>query len=173
MQSSQRPADEEFIEQLFNATSLREAVKGMALNRAIYVSTAVTIIYTPLGFIAVLFPLSSCHATTCSTKAALAGILGPAYLEYDTIRGQCSPIQIRIRSDFCHRTDFDIRLLRVVGLVLHFNKKLEIFHGADFGDMARLRIGASKMATQMGAGDRRQDWFGTGEPRHRSRPRCW
>lgn len=39
--------------QLFNATSLREARKGMALNRAIYVFTVVTVIYTPLGFLAV------------------------------------------------------------------------------------------------------------------------
>ncbi|PSR84123.1 hypothetical protein BD289DRAFT_369053 [Coniella lustricola] len=38
---------------LFNATSLREAMKGMALNRAIYVFTAVTIVYTPLGFMTV------------------------------------------------------------------------------------------------------------------------
>lgn len=161
MRSSQKQADEEFIEQLFNATSLREAVKGMALNRAIYVFTAVTIIYTPLGFIAVCFPPSSCHTITRSTKAALAGILGPAYLEYDTIRGQCSPIDIRIRSDLCHCTDFHIRLLRMVGLVLHFNKKLEIFHGTDSGDMARPDIGASKVAAQKGAG----------EPRHRAKPR--
>ncbi|XDG04011.1 hypothetical protein ABKA04_003626 [Annulohypoxylon sp. FPYF3050] len=39
---------------LFNATSLREAGKGMALNRAIYVFTVVTVIYTPLGFMAIL-----------------------------------------------------------------------------------------------------------------------
>ncbi|OTB06099.1 hypothetical protein M426DRAFT_9921 [Hypoxylon sp. CI-4A] len=37
---------------LFNATSLREANKGMALNRAIYVFTLVTVFFTPLGFIA-------------------------------------------------------------------------------------------------------------------------
>lgn len=39
--------------QLFNATSLKEAMSGMQLNRAIYMFTAVTIIYTPLSFIAV------------------------------------------------------------------------------------------------------------------------
>lgn len=37
---------------LFNATSLREASKGIALNRAIYVFTVVTVIFTPLGFMA-------------------------------------------------------------------------------------------------------------------------
>lgn len=41
------------LQQLFNATSLREAMKGMALNRAIYLFTAVTIIYTPLSFLTV------------------------------------------------------------------------------------------------------------------------
>lgn len=39
--------------QLFNATSLKEAMRGMELNRAIYMFTAVTVIYTPLSFIAV------------------------------------------------------------------------------------------------------------------------
>ncbi|KAG7284371.1 hypothetical protein NEMBOFW57_010744 [Staphylotrichum longicolle] len=37
---------------LFNATSLREASKGIALNRAIYVFTVVTVLYTPIGFLA-------------------------------------------------------------------------------------------------------------------------
>lgn len=41
------------LQQLFNATSLREAMKGMALNRAIYLFTAVTIIFTPLSFLTV------------------------------------------------------------------------------------------------------------------------
>ncbi|KAK3682275.1 hypothetical protein B0T22DRAFT_280149 [Podospora appendiculata] len=36
---------------LFNAKSLREATKGMALNRAIYVFTIVTVIFTPSSFI--------------------------------------------------------------------------------------------------------------------------
>lgn len=39
--------------QLFNATNLKEAAKAMVLNRAIYVFTAVTIAYTPAGFMAV------------------------------------------------------------------------------------------------------------------------
>lgn len=38
---------------MFNATSLREASKGIALNRAIYVFTVVTVLYTPIGFLAV------------------------------------------------------------------------------------------------------------------------
>ncbi|KAK3904924.1 hypothetical protein C8A05DRAFT_13229 [Staphylotrichum tortipilum] len=37
---------------LFNATSLREASKTMTLNRAIYVFTVVTVLYTPLAFVA-------------------------------------------------------------------------------------------------------------------------
>ncbi|KAK3291017.1 uncharacterized protein B0H64DRAFT_411153 [Chaetomium fimeti] len=36
---------------LFNATSLRESTKGMALNRAVYVFTVVTVLYTPIGFL--------------------------------------------------------------------------------------------------------------------------
>lgn len=48
---------------LFSATSLREASKGMALNRAIYVFTAVTVIYTPLGFITALWALPILNTT--------------------------------------------------------------------------------------------------------------
>ncbi|KAI1132830.1 hypothetical protein F5Y10DRAFT_230236 [Nemania abortiva] len=42
---------------LFNATALREATKGMALNRAIYVFTVVTVLYTPVGFLATFWAL--------------------------------------------------------------------------------------------------------------------
>ncbi|KAJ8125356.1 hypothetical protein O1611_g8283 [Lasiodiplodia mahajangana] len=42
---------------LFNATSLRESTKGMALNRAIYVFTVITVIYTPVGFMAAFWAL--------------------------------------------------------------------------------------------------------------------
>ncbi|KAI0410808.1 hypothetical protein F5X98DRAFT_358738 [Xylaria grammica] len=42
---------------LFNATSLREATKAIALNRAIYVFTIITVIYTPLGFLATFWAL--------------------------------------------------------------------------------------------------------------------
>lgn len=38
---------------MFNATSLRETNNGMALNRSVYVLTAFTILYTPIGFMAV------------------------------------------------------------------------------------------------------------------------
>ncbi|KAI0182356.1 hypothetical protein EV127DRAFT_355057, partial [Xylaria flabelliformis] len=38
---------------LFNATSLRESTKSMALDRSIYVFTIITVIYTPVGFLAV------------------------------------------------------------------------------------------------------------------------
>ncbi|KAK0377594.1 hypothetical protein CLIM01_05073 [Colletotrichum limetticola] len=39
-------------ESMFNATSLRETNNGMALNRSVYVLTAFTILYTPIGFMA-------------------------------------------------------------------------------------------------------------------------
>ncbi|KAI0008224.1 hypothetical protein F4779DRAFT_642002 [Xylariaceae sp. FL0662B] len=42
-----------FQDGLFNATALREAMEGMLLNRAIYVFTIVTVLYTPVGFLAV------------------------------------------------------------------------------------------------------------------------
>ncbi|KAL1870019.1 hypothetical protein VTK73DRAFT_2828 [Phialemonium thermophilum] len=42
---------------LFNATSLREATRGMAMNRAIYVFTIVTVLYTPVGFLATFWAL--------------------------------------------------------------------------------------------------------------------
>ncbi|KAK4098469.1 hypothetical protein N658DRAFT_219567 [Parathielavia hyrcaniae] len=45
---------------LFNATSLRESTKGITLNRAVYVSTVVIVLYTPLGFLA---PSSSSDET--------------------------------------------------------------------------------------------------------------
>ncbi|KAK4170889.1 hypothetical protein QBC36DRAFT_295879, partial [Triangularia setosa] len=40
------------LRDLFNATSLRESTKSIVLNRAIYVFTIVTVIYTPIGFLA-------------------------------------------------------------------------------------------------------------------------
>lgn len=45
---------------LFNATSLRESTKAMALNQAIYVFTVVTVLFTPVSFLAVctLYALS-------------------------------------------------------------------------------------------------------------------
>ncbi|WAO87529.1 Hypothetical protein NCS54_00484100 [Fusarium falciforme] len=42
---------------LFNATSLREATKAMALNRAIYVFTVVTVLFTPVSFLATFWAL--------------------------------------------------------------------------------------------------------------------
>ncbi|KAK5652329.1 hypothetical protein OQA88_10679 [Cercophora sp. LCS_1] len=42
---------------VFNATSLREASKGIELNRAVYVFTVVTVIFTPPGFLAVSSPV--------------------------------------------------------------------------------------------------------------------
>ncbi|KAK3985355.1 hypothetical protein QBC44DRAFT_335327 [Cladorrhinum sp. PSN332] len=49
---------------LFNATSLREATKAIALNRAIYVFTVVTVIYTPIGFLATFWALPYFNSTT-------------------------------------------------------------------------------------------------------------
>ncbi|RSL59696.1 hypothetical protein CEP54_007134 [Fusarium duplospermum] len=42
---------------LFNATSLREATKAMALNQAIYVFTIVTVLFTPVSFLATFWAL--------------------------------------------------------------------------------------------------------------------
>ncbi|KAG6363283.1 hypothetical protein INS49_008380 [Diaporthe citri] len=49
---------------LFNATSVREAIKAMTINRAIYVFTAVTVIYTPLGFVAAFWALPILNTTS-------------------------------------------------------------------------------------------------------------
>ncbi|KAK3693000.1 hypothetical protein B0T22DRAFT_370630 [Podospora appendiculata] len=51
---------------LFNATSLREASKGIELNRAVYVFTVITVIFTPISFMAVGSPLP-CPAGTLKT----------------------------------------------------------------------------------------------------------
>lgn len=40
---------------LFSATSLPESTKAIALNQAIYVFTIVTVIYTPIGLLAVSY----------------------------------------------------------------------------------------------------------------------
>ncbi|KAI0386340.1 hypothetical protein F5Y04DRAFT_243875, partial [Hypomontagnella monticulosa] len=62
---------------LFNATSLREAGKGMALNRAIYVFTVITVVYTPLGFMATFWALPNFNAPPSdgsnSSRAAFIG----------------------------------------------------------------------------------------------------
>ncbi|KAF5532806.1 regulatory alcR [Fusarium mexicanum] len=42
---------------LFNATSLRESSKAMALNQAIYVFTVVTVLFTPVSFLATFWAL--------------------------------------------------------------------------------------------------------------------
>ncbi|TDZ24742.1 hypothetical protein Cob_v002413 [Colletotrichum orbiculare MAFF 240422] len=42
---------------LFNASSLRETNNGMLMSRAVYAFTIVTIIYTPLGFMATFWAL--------------------------------------------------------------------------------------------------------------------
>ncbi|KAK0640827.1 hypothetical protein B0T16DRAFT_418530 [Cercophora newfieldiana] len=38
---------------LFNATALREATKGVELNKAVYISTFVTVIFNPVSFLAI------------------------------------------------------------------------------------------------------------------------
>ncbi|KAF5563467.1 hypothetical protein FNAPI_2676 [Fusarium napiforme] len=48
---------------LFNATSLRESMKAMALNQAIYVFTVVTVLFTPVSFLAVGRPPFSSSVT--------------------------------------------------------------------------------------------------------------
>ncbi|KAI1059578.1 hypothetical protein LB506_008989, partial [Fusarium annulatum] len=42
---------------LFNATSLRESTKAMTLNQAIYVFTVVTVLFTPVSFLATFWAL--------------------------------------------------------------------------------------------------------------------
>ncbi|SCV45044.1 uncharacterized protein FFB14_08411 [Fusarium fujikuroi] len=42
---------------LFNATSLRESTKAMALNQAIYVFTVITVLFTPVSFLATFWAL--------------------------------------------------------------------------------------------------------------------
>ncbi|KAH7472873.1 hypothetical protein FOMA001_g11862 [Fusarium oxysporum f. sp. matthiolae] len=42
---------------LFNATSLREATKAMSLNQAIYIFTFVTVLFTPISFLATFWAL--------------------------------------------------------------------------------------------------------------------
>ncbi|KAG6999004.1 hypothetical protein FocnCong_v014725 [Fusarium oxysporum f. sp. conglutinans] len=42
---------------LFNATSLRKSTKAMALNQAIYVFTVVTVLFTPVSFLATFWAL--------------------------------------------------------------------------------------------------------------------
>ncbi|QGI69512.1 hypothetical protein CEK27_013483 [Fusarium fujikuroi] len=42
---------------LFSATSLRESTKAMALNQAIYVFTVVTVLFTPVSFLATFWAL--------------------------------------------------------------------------------------------------------------------
>ncbi|KAK3995597.1 hypothetical protein QBC44DRAFT_19765 [Cladorrhinum sp. PSN332] len=42
---------------LYNATSLREAVDGMAINKAIYLFTIITVIFAPLSFMTSLWAL--------------------------------------------------------------------------------------------------------------------
>lgn len=55
--SGTRPVNDlssaDFFSQLFNAASLREAVNARTLNLFVIVFTVVTVIYTPLGFLAV------------------------------------------------------------------------------------------------------------------------
>lgn len=60
--------------QLFNATSLREATRGTSLNMTLYLFTIVTIIYTPIGFLAVRNP----PRFERSADACLLDILGHA-----------------------------------------------------------------------------------------------
>lgn len=68
---------------------LREAKNGMVLNRAIYVFVVVTIIYTPLGFIALNTYLPRYLPSILPIHAILknfAGVLGIAYPEYELTR---------------------------------------------------------------------------------------
>lgn len=101
----------------------------MALNRAIYVFTVVTIMYTPLGFMAVgptpHMPTSMCSGK-CKTKKT--DILGYANPEYSLRWREFSPIGIRSRRDFHLHTGPDILYMCVDGLVLHIKTDWANFH---------------------------------------------
>ncbi|EXM21904.1 hypothetical protein FOTG_10199 [Fusarium oxysporum f. sp. vasinfectum 25433] len=64
---------------LFNATSLRESTKAMALNQAIYVFTVVTVLFTPVSFLAVsdILHQSSVSQLTGQTFWALPFLNNP------------------------------------------------------------------------------------------------
>lgn len=97
-------------------------MKGMALNRAIYVFTAVTVIYTPLGFMAV-------STSTLLIKALLtspAGTMGIAYPEQNSSRRLYPRIDNCSYSLFCCCANFHLHRMWVFGLVLYFNKKLGV-----------------------------------------------
>ncbi|KAK4243455.1 hypothetical protein C7999DRAFT_18188 [Corynascus novoguineensis] len=57
---------------LFNATSLRESSKGIALNRAVYVFTVVTVLYTPLGFLATFWAMPMFNYSSESSDETVA-----------------------------------------------------------------------------------------------------
>ncbi|KAM6536243.1 hypothetical protein FALCPG4_002254 [Fusarium falciforme] len=69
---------------LFNATSLREATKAMALNQAIYVFTVVTVLFTPVSFLAVC----NLHSGSFEDEATKKDILGIIILEQPARRRQ-------------------------------------------------------------------------------------
>lgn len=115
-------------------------MKGMALNRAIYVFTAVTIIYTPLGFMTVgkcipkfitrlpLYYVQQFFIIATMLKRGFAGTLGFAYFEHQPGRRQCSPVYTCFYSDVCQHPDSDIPCLSLHGLVLYiFRSNLAVF----------------------------------------------
>lgn len=106
--------------QLFSATSLREATKGIALNRAIYVFTAVTVIYTPLGFVSVRTleetDLVSREGTAITSGT---GSLGIAHSEYNCTRGEHLSVLANFHRHFRWCARSDIHYLWRPSLVLH------------------------------------------------------
>ncbi|EGU88043.1 hypothetical protein FOXB_01389 [Fusarium oxysporum f. sp. conglutinans Fo5176] len=60
---------------LFNATSLRKSTKAMALNQAIYVFTVVTVLFTPVSFLATVNHVGKAwgkHRTAAEIRVELA-----------------------------------------------------------------------------------------------------
>lgn len=108
-------------------------MKGMALNRAIYVFTVVTIVYTPLGFMAV----STSHLRINKVLKRLAGTMVIAHSEYSSRRPRYSSILGGLCHLFCYCADCNLHWLRVFDLVFHCNKKLEVFYQR----LARLLLG--------------------------------
>ncbi|OTB13311.1 hypothetical protein K445DRAFT_320160 [Daldinia sp. EC12] len=120
---------------LLNATSLRDADRAMALNRAVYVFTAVTIIYTPLGFMATFWALpvlnsSSNNESAISWKAfistfvlipALTYIICPIAVWYFSLESS----QRSSYSENIHKIQLDLRK-RIRDKATVFSHKIKV-----------------------------------------------
>ncbi|KAK6956933.1 hypothetical protein Daesc_002215 [Daldinia eschscholtzii] len=120
---------------LLNATSLRDAGRATALNRAIYAFTAVTIIYTPLRFMATFWALpvlnsSSNNESAISWKAfistfvlipALTYIICPIAVWYFSLESS----QKSLYSENIHKIQLDLRK-RIRDKATAFSHKIKV-----------------------------------------------